>query len=325
MTSISVIIPLYNKGAFIKATVQAFSNQLREDDEILVIDDASTDESLKSLEVFRSDRIRLLKLENNSGPATARNRGAAVANGKFLLFFDADDHPHENLLSTLRTIINHYPDDGVFCFNLAIAARGEALRLNADTELIESEPVVLERHAYAKSCLNGRHVCTASSTCVRNDVFHSFGGFNEELRAGEDPDLWVRISAHHRIVYLNRTLALYRDVPGSLSHTMRSEPGALQPYVQTLLSLSGSNGGIYHRLARSTIMKNAVFCLALTDQKQKLRTYLRTVRTPLGHFYYYSLISLSYFPSKLLRSVLIIREWRRKRRRQVSRQSSDAH
>ncbi len=320
--SISIIIPLYNKVSFVRATVEALLSQLQHNDEIIVVDDVSTDGGFESIQDLKSNCLQLVKLNANSGPATARNRGAEIARGDYLLFFDADDYPHGQLVAILKCAIERYPSEVIFSYDIVIEARGECIENKKFIDNTNFLGVVKERHAYAKSCLAGRHLCTASSTCVEAKIFRDFGGFKSGLRACEDPELWARLSAYHNIVHLPVPLALYRDVRTSLSYSMRGQPGAVHTYVETLLTLSQSHCDTYHLLARSVITKNTVFSLVSKGRRSELRAYLNSMRVALGPFYFISLLLLTYVPISLPRAAFAFRAWRTRARTQQQRTSS---
>lgn len=100
---ISVIIPVYNTEEYLEKCLRSVLDQDLEDIEILVIDDASPDNSLKILERFkdRDERIILKKLEYNQGQAKARNWGLSQAKGDYILFVDSDDFSEPNVLKTI--------------------------------------------------------------------------------------------------------------------------------------------------------------------------------------------------------------------------------
>ena len=87
--SISVIVPVYNGGDTLAACLQALQNQTRLPDEIIVVDDGSTDDSAEIADRFGLKVLR----QRNAGPAAARNLGAQRAQGQLLLFTDADCCP----------------------------------------------------------------------------------------------------------------------------------------------------------------------------------------------------------------------------------------
>lgn len=103
MVRISVIIPVFNASKFIGRCIKSFKNQIFNDYELIFIDDASTDNSVEIINVFRSEdkRIILLKNEINSGPMEARRKGYEYARGNYLFFCDSDDTLPEYALEKL--------------------------------------------------------------------------------------------------------------------------------------------------------------------------------------------------------------------------------
>ena len=90
---VSIITPLYNSAHYIRKTIDSIINQTYHNWELLVIDDCSSDNSVEIVEKFSKldSRIKLIKLDNNSGAAVARNRGIQEAKGRFIAFLDSDD------------------------------------------------------------------------------------------------------------------------------------------------------------------------------------------------------------------------------------------
>ena len=99
---ISVIIPFYNSELSIKRCINSVLEQdFEKNFEIIIIDDASTDNSKNIIKLQNSSLIKLISLSKNSGPAAARNAGLKVAKGEYIFFLDADDTILNNTLSTL--------------------------------------------------------------------------------------------------------------------------------------------------------------------------------------------------------------------------------
>jgi len=90
---ISIITPSYNSKRFIKATIESVLSQTYENWEMIIVDDVSPDDSNEIIEEYckQDSRIKLIKLEKNSGPAVARNRAIEEAKGRYIAFLDADD------------------------------------------------------------------------------------------------------------------------------------------------------------------------------------------------------------------------------------------
>ena len=99
---ISVIMPIYNAGDYLSRAIGDVLSQTLTDIELICIDDGSTDNSSKIIKKFaaKDKRVKVIR-ESNSGPSVARNRGLKMADGKYIIFLDADDFYEKNLLSEL--------------------------------------------------------------------------------------------------------------------------------------------------------------------------------------------------------------------------------
>lgn len=308
---LSIVMPLFNKSAYVAPALQALLPQLNEGDEIIVVDDCSTDDgpAIARRLLDGISGAQVLRMAGNAGPASARNAGARASSGSHLLFFDADDLPAPTLLDALRDTIARFPNDAVFAYRIAFQARGETW-----TKLDPSTPTVAKRrpkHAFAHDSVHGRTLCTASSTCVARQAFIEVGGFQEGLRYCEDPELWARLSARHDIIAISNTLALYRDVPQSLSYDWRGRIGAVNSYVDSLLNLGRSYDEAYQPLARSLILKNFVFARAAGVSRREAAKQLRAYRDTLGPLRHLFLQAFAVVPSSLLSGLLA---WRGRRR-----------
>jgi teichuronic acid biosynthesis glycosyltransferase TuaG len=90
---VSIITPTYNAAKYIQETILSVRKQTYQDWEMIIVDDASTDNTVKIIEqeAFNDSRIKLIKLDVNSGPANARNTAIECSCGRFLAFLDSDD------------------------------------------------------------------------------------------------------------------------------------------------------------------------------------------------------------------------------------------
>jgi len=111
---VSIITPSFNSEKFITETITSVQNQTHKNWEMIIVDDCSKDNTVEIIEeIIKSDRrIKLIKLEQNSGPAIARNKGIQAVSGKFMTFLDADDiwFPDfiENSIKTILTQKIHF-------------------------------------------------------------------------------------------------------------------------------------------------------------------------------------------------------------------------
>lgn len=88
---VSIIVPVYNAEKFIKDTIQTVKNQTYQNWELILVDDFSTDNSVDIINKNIEERIKLVKLEKNSGAAICRNKGVEKAKGRYIAFLDSDD------------------------------------------------------------------------------------------------------------------------------------------------------------------------------------------------------------------------------------------
>jgi len=113
MAFISVIIPLYNKEQFIKATLLSVLNQTFTDFEVLLINDGSTDSSVDIVSSFDDKRIRLYSTENKA-VSHARNYGVSKSTSDLIAFLDADDLWEFNHLENLHNLYTSFPKCGLY-------------------------------------------------------------------------------------------------------------------------------------------------------------------------------------------------------------------
>ena len=92
ISKVSVIIPVYNKEKYIKRCLESVLNQTYSNLEIVIIDDASTDNSMNIVNGIEDERIKIISLSENRGVSIARNKGIEIATGKYICFLDADDY-----------------------------------------------------------------------------------------------------------------------------------------------------------------------------------------------------------------------------------------
>ena len=102
---ISIILPIYNGEFFIKKCLSALLAQKNINDcEIIIVDDASTDNSINHIKSYKLRNLKILSLESNSGPAAARNLGLKKSVGEYIYFCDVDDCIDEEALTVLYEI-----------------------------------------------------------------------------------------------------------------------------------------------------------------------------------------------------------------------------
>tara|TARA_X000000950_G_C13888906_1_gene649995 strand:+ start:1155 stop:2084 length:930 start_codon:yes stop_codon:yes gene_type:complete len=116
-SSITIVIPVYNVKKFLNETLLSVKNQLSQPDEVVIIDDGSTDGSSKLLENFNKLRHWKIIRTPNNGLGLTRNYGRSIAQSEYIYFLDADDIIKNNLILKIREIINNYNKPDMILFS----------------------------------------------------------------------------------------------------------------------------------------------------------------------------------------------------------------
>jgi hypothetical protein len=173
-----VIVPTFNRADTVVTTLAALGEQTSNDFEIVVVDDGSTDDTAAAVKGLGHDRLTY-RWQPNAGPSVARNTGAEIAVGEYLVFLDTGDRPHSEWLAGFDTMIRAYGCAVVSCG--ADFTRG-------DTLVRTVRPRQLGPGA-------GRVIAFFRAGCfaVRRDVFWEVGGFDPALRFSEVSELGMRL------------------------------------------------------------------------------------------------------------------------------------
>lgn len=208
MPKLSVVIPTYNRAALISRALDSVLAQSRQADEILVVDDGSTDNTMDVIS-DRYPRISLLRQENK-GVSAARNLGIRHAKGEWIALLDSDDEWKPDKLEKQLQILKDNPDYRICHSNETWIRHG--IRVN---------PMKKHRkyggHIF-RHCLP-LCVISPSSVVIHRTVFDDIGYFDESLPACEDYDLWLRICSRYPVLYLDEELITkYGGHTDQLSH-----------------------------------------------------------------------------------------------------------
>ena len=182
--TVSAIIPTFNAVAFLPAALNSVTTQTRLPDEIIIVDDGSTDDTPHLLADWPD--VTVIR-QDNAGPSAARNVGVAHATSDLVAFLDADCVWYPGKLE--RQVAVHEGDDAV---DYSFTELEEQI-----AEGFEAPWWSLERQQPESPT----HKVSVPSLVMRRSTFHELGGFNEALRAGEDTDFLARarVSPHREV------------------------------------------------------------------------------------------------------------------------------
>ena len=227
----SVLIPLYNKAAYIRGALQSVMAQTFADFEVVVVDDGSTDGGANIVESFRDPRVRLVR-QANAGVSVARNTAIEQARGDWVVFLDADDWQHPCFLASLQTVQQQHPD--VHCVATRyVEFRDEGGAAPAGWDLPAGPPPVERIDDLAARWMRGASLFTGSVAVRRALLRDMQPCFRPGESFGEDLELWFRISERTPIALATVPLVGYRThVHGSL--TRRDDARGLPPWVDRM-------------------------------------------------------------------------------------------
>jgi glycosyltransferase involved in cell wall biosynthesis len=217
MPHVSVILPNYNYGRYLKECVRSLLKQTYEDFDVLYVDDGSKDASNTIIESFRDDpRLTIRKHSENSGTVYRRwNEAAREAKGEWLWFPNSDDAAHPRFLEELVALGEK--DAGIAIVhsrNLRIDASGRIVGAGWDgrPEIVRhlEQSYTISGHREIPYLSVGCYLTTASSLIIRREAFEAAGGFDERLWGCADYDLYLRLLHRHDIAYTPEPLAYYR-------------------------------------------------------------------------------------------------------------------
>ena len=188
MPRVSVIIPTYNRRDFVREAIASVCAQTYRDFELIVVDDGSTDGTARIVEEFRQGRADSIQyiFQTNQGVSAARNHGVFRSSGELLAFLDSDDVWQPEKLATQIAFFNAQPTAQI-CQTQEVWLR-HGLRVN---------PRNKHRKSGGDIFLRSLELCLVSPSAVMMQwtLFERMGGFDEQLPACEDYDLWLRIAA----------------------------------------------------------------------------------------------------------------------------------
>lgn len=198
MAFFSVIIPLYNKEAYIQQTIDSILNQSFTDFELIIVDDASTDDSLVLAKKYTSEKITFIEHAKNKGLAAARNTGIKQASSSYITFLDADDSWKPNFLQTIHELITGFPEARIFATNYEESWK-ENTRIphNGVSKLGKNFKGYIDFFS-----LNlGQGIYCHGSVCFHKEVYEKIGLYNEHIEFSEDIDLNIRANFHFKLAY----------------------------------------------------------------------------------------------------------------------------
>ena len=213
--TVSVIIPCFNYARFLPSSVHSALSQAGVEVDVVIVDDASTDESLEVARrlATKNSAVTVLTHETNQGPVATFNDGLGLAFGEFLVRLDADDMLTPGALARATALARAFPSVGLVYGH----PRHFANQPPPARTAIRSWTVWPGRQWLADRCRDGFSVITAPEVVMRRSVVQRVGG-QQPLAHSHDMEMWMRIAAFSDVGHVDGPdQAWHRDHPDSLS------------------------------------------------------------------------------------------------------------
>jgi len=304
---VSVIIPTYNRDKLILKALESIFNQTFQDFEILIVDDASTDNTEQVIKDLNHPQVRYFKLEKNSGQCIARNFGITHVKGEFVAFLDSDDEWLPEKTEKQVALFDNGSDrmGGTY---------GNSYTTNAATDVTILAATENFRGDIHDKFLAGFCPPTPSMFMVKREALERVNGFDEELLTFVDLDLWIRISEHYDFDYVEDPVIIkYEQIGDQYVNNFRKRYKGyhlfMNKWSNTLIELKGKKGEME---MRSHIIGALVVPILdhppanLQRDMFKLIGLLISIRSTRTRFYIKSIAILLFGPNIIYRIRKII-------------------
>ena len=222
---ISVICPTYNSEKYIEKTFLSVVKQTRLPDELILVDDGSTDRTIEFLESQREllkDKLKIIIITGqHKGPGAARNKGIKAASSDWIAFLDSDDIWEHQKLEEIEKSISSSGGVNFICHNeIFLRKNGKKKKMEYGRKFQKNIPLFNQ--------LFYSNMFSTSAVVCKRSLLIDDGLFDEDLLSAQDYDLWIRLSKKIKPLFLDKELGYYieRDgniTSGSLVKRLRNE------------------------------------------------------------------------------------------------------
>lgn len=222
---VSVIVPVYNPGPYLRPTLKSILSQDYPYMEVILVDDASR-ENIHALSVaFQDPRIRYVRNRQHQGIAASRNRGFRLARGKYVTFFDQDDLMLPGAIRKRARFLEASPQRNVVCgYTRLMPSKGllhysPLLKARARRRILKRVEAQKKGRAFARMfrSLDGRMLSRFQITfalltnlMMRRELFSKIGGFDPWFKGCDDVDFVQRVARRFPIYFLDVPIKKYR-------------------------------------------------------------------------------------------------------------------
>ena len=211
----TVVIPCYNSENFISTAIKSVLAQTFEVDELIIVDDGSSDNSVEVVENlfeqnnFRNIRLTIIK-NLHQGPGAARNTGIKQANSNWICFLDSDDYWEKNKIELIDKYINQNKKVNFFCHDENVFKINGTKSISNYSKYFRSDFPLFNQLYY-------KNFFSTSAVVCKKILFSKNNLFNTNLMSAQDYELWIRISDKINLLFVPKILGNYIERKGNIT------------------------------------------------------------------------------------------------------------
>jgi alpha-1,3-rhamnosyltransferase len=237
MKLVTVTVGTYNSSDFIIETLESISAQSYRDIELIIGDDASTDDTLEKVKGWvaksenqkRFSNIRVLEVSLNTGPTANANRKLHIASGEWIKFLGADDTLMPDCISDNMKYVNDNPEARVIFSKLNLYRNTfeekNFIKTTPEGEIKQDSIIwpLREVESQYKMLLTCDRIHFTPSVFLHRETLLSLGGFDERFKMMEDYPLWLNLTMNgYKLYFMNRVTVNYRQHSKAINNTGKS-------------------------------------------------------------------------------------------------------
>jgi glycosyltransferase involved in cell wall biosynthesis len=255
---VTLVVPNYNHARYLPESLGSVAAQTRAPDRVLIIDDASTDDSLAVISRFVADRPgwELIRHDKNKGVVAGQNEAVASTDTDWIGFLGADDALHPNYLERTLAQAADFPDAGLICGCTEIIGTRK-LRALRPIMLPERRSAFLKPEDVRKALRVGDNYFSGTVSLYRSSAVVMLGGFNEKIGSFADSFLARQLALTFGVFFVAEILGYWRIHGYNYSVTASTDPKALSDLLRQIRPLIAENtlypqgyGDVFERRTR---------------------------------------------------------------------------
>lgn len=241
---VSVIIPAYNEEQHIAQSIKSVLHQTYPCEEIIILDDGSTDDTETIVKRFEDSSIRYI-YQDNQGVCQTRNRAIEEAKYSLIAWLDADDFWMPEKMEKQIAQVKDHPESGMYYSDYRkVDHEGEELPHRRQNRTTPSGWIFRD--------LFKRNVIQPSTTLIRKECYEDVGMYNDDLQRCWDYEMWLRIALKYKISGCSDQLSNYRIIEDRMSTNRKKSRGAI---IKLLKNMYQSAKGTEQEVSRKLLHK----------------------------------------------------------------------